>query len=131
MILLKITSADGNTTTEEFSPAEMVNWFSAAERAELELTGKLRMSTGHGHRLVEIVKRAAPFLTDDASRIGGLHYLMVTEPGGIEYVTRYTESEMAEMFDPAQRRHLTTGAGLIVGRCRFVDMVIAARSIAA
>ena len=131
MILLKITSADGNTTTEEFTPAEMVNWFTTAQRTELEATGKLKMKAGSGTRLVEMVKRPEPVLTDAASRINGVHYLMVTEPRGIEYVMRYSEAEMAEVFTPGQRRQLTTGAGVMIGRCRFVDMVIAARSIAA
>ncbi|KTT72603.1 hypothetical protein [Sphingomonas endophytica] len=131
MILLKITSPDGNTTTEEFTPAEMVNWFTTAQRTELETTGRLKMKAGYGTRLIEMVQCPAPVLTDAASRINGVHYLMVTEPGGIEYVMRYGEAEMAEVFTPGQRRHLTTGKGVMIGRCRFVDMVMAARAIAA
>jgi hypothetical protein len=128
--MLKITSPDGNTTEEEFSPAEMAEWFSRGDRAELELTGKLRQLVGlRGVRIIQVVPSQAPTAGNTQSRLGGLYHLMVTETNGAEYVTRYGEDEMAELFSAAQRHDLAKAGVLVVGNCRFVDMVAAARTI--
>ncbi len=130
MTLLQITSPDGNTTEEHFSPAELARWFNRAELAQLKRDGHLNQPAGaRGMRRIKVLPSAAPAADNTASRVGGLYYLMVTETGGAEYVTRYGEAEMDEVFTAGQRHDLEKGGALIVGNCRFVDMVAAARTI--
>lgn len=126
MTMLKITSRQG-TTEEEFSPAELAYWFTPAERAELERTGKLRHGRGLHARQIEVISSAKPDAADIGARIGGIYHLLTTEPNGQQNVTRYCEAEMAECFNPAQRRQLASGQVLTIARTSYVDMVLAAR----
>lgn len=64
-----------------------------------------------------------------AGQVGGLHYLLVTEAGAHDYVLRYLEAEMTDVFSPAQRAELEAGRPVLIGQVRFIDMVTAARKV--
>lgn len=124
---LKITDADGNTTSEFHDDAELPTWLSRQERAELELTGRVRHWTGHNR--FTLIQRLPDPRSGSATALGDLHYLMVSEGDGTEYVLRYTVAEMHEYFRPHEAAELAKGAALMRGTCRFVDMVAAARTV--
>jgi len=64
-------------------------------------------------------------------QIDGLTYLLTTETNGMEYVLRYSQADMEEIFTGDDRRELDAGEAVIHGTVRYVDMLVAARSVIA
>lgn len=68
-----------------------------------------------------------------STNIEGLNYLLVSCDNGDEFVSRYLDTEMAEVFTADERQQLTSGKAVVkpgrLGALRYVDMVAAARSV--